>query len=241
MPSVRRLLDRQQCQSLAIPLPLPHPLLSLSWHQTSLAVSHRCPTTKLQSQDLVMKHVLPRPPPGNSALATATFWSMHGLSASVVVDVDRRHLSARLSSLSGELGASLLTVRSLRSIMHLITWLAIKTSMQLSVQEQLIQRTLQALKSSWRRVLKCIPKASRLLAATTLSNVLSRVINTLEAWYDLMLFGNVCFGLPGQRGGKCHMSSLPPRSTRHSKPFQLAHISHFSRQLWVPKQSSRPK
>ena len=80
-----------------------------------------------------------------------------------------------------------------------------------------------ALKSSRFRVLKRIPKASRLLAANTLSDVLSRVINTpdsLEAWYDLLLFGHACFGVPGQRGGKRHMSSLASKVNKALEAFQ---------------------
>ena len=79
-----------------------------------------------------------------------------------------------------------------------------------------------ALKSSRCLVLKRIPKASRYLAANTLSNVLSRVVNTsdsLEAWYDVLLFGHVCFGVPGQRGGKRHLSSLASKVNKALEAF----------------------
>jgi len=60
------------------------------------------------------------------------------------------------------------------------------------------------------RVLKYIPKASRLQAATNLSVILDRVKenpDNMDAWKQLLLFTPSCFRVT-ERGGKRHRSSL---------------------------------
>ena len=55
------------------------------------------------------------------------------------------------------------------------------------------------------RVIKYIPKASRLPAASKLESVLSQIISSpdnIEAWKQLLIFGHACFGVSNQRGGK---------------------------------------
>ena len=61
------------------------------------------------------------------------------------------------------------------------------------------------------KILKRIPKASRILAAERFAKVLTEIINdadSVDKWIDLLLFGVVCFAVPGNRGGKKHCSSL---------------------------------
>ena len=61
------------------------------------------------------------------------------------------------------------------------------------------------------KVLKRIPKASRILAAERFVKVLTGVISdadSVDKWIELLLFGVVCFAVPGNRGGKKHCSSL---------------------------------
>ena len=59
--------------------------------------------------------------------------------------------------------------------------------------------------------MKRIPKASRIPAAEKLSETLHHVVadpTNIDKWMDLLLFAFVCFGVPGQRGGKRHLPSL---------------------------------
>ena len=74
------------------------------------------------------------------------------------------------------------------------------------------QKNLIELISSERcRVLKRIPKASRVLAAEKLSAVLARIVakpDDSAAWADLLRFSFACFAVPRGRGGKRHQSSL---------------------------------
>ena len=61
------------------------------------------------------------------------------------------------------------------------------------------------------KVLKRIPKASRILAAEKFTKVSAGVISdadSVDKWIDLFLFGVVCFEVPGNRGGRKHCSSL---------------------------------
>ena len=65
--------------------------------------------------------------------------------------------------------------------------------------------------SSRAKLLKYIPKASRMLAADKLSNTLQSVIDKpddIKTWKQLLRFGNCCLKVPGDRGGKRHRSSL---------------------------------
>jgi len=90
------------------------------------------------------------------------------------------------------------------------------------------------------RVLKRVPKSSRIPAAEKLGETLRQVIDNpdcVDKWIDLLLFTFSCFGVPGQRGGKRHISSLASKinaavasfpstspSVRH--PPQPAKLSH---------------
>jgi len=61
------------------------------------------------------------------------------------------------------------------------------------------------------RVLKRVPRASRIPAAEKLTGTLRQILDNPECssnWSDLLLFTFSCFGVPGQRGGKRHLSSL---------------------------------
>jgi len=61
------------------------------------------------------------------------------------------------------------------------------------------------------RLLKRIPKGSRLAAAEKLTQLLTIVIanhNNLEAWIHLMLFPSCCLKVPGSRGGRKHKKAL---------------------------------
>lgn len=61
------------------------------------------------------------------------------------------------------------------------------------------------------RVLKRIPKASRIPAAEKLSETLRQVAanpDYVDRWLDLLAFTYTCFGVPGQRGGQRHHNSL---------------------------------
>ena len=61
------------------------------------------------------------------------------------------------------------------------------------------------------RVLKRVPKASRTPAGEKLSETLRKVVvnpDSVSSWCDLMSFTFACFGVPGHRGGKRHLSSL---------------------------------
>jgi len=61
------------------------------------------------------------------------------------------------------------------------------------------------------RVLKRVPKASRIAAADKLAETLRRIVadpDCIDKWMDLLLFTFACFNVPGQRGGKRHLSSL---------------------------------
>jgi hypothetical protein len=61
------------------------------------------------------------------------------------------------------------------------------------------------------RVLKRVPKASRIAAADKLAETLRRIVadpDCIDKWMNLLLFTFACFSVPGQRGGKRHLSSL---------------------------------
>lgn len=61
------------------------------------------------------------------------------------------------------------------------------------------------------RILKRVPKASRIPAAEKLADTLRQVVADPDrnaTWIDLLSFTFSCFGVPGQRGGKRHLSSL---------------------------------
>ena len=64
------------------------------------------------------------------------------------------------------------------------------------------------------RVLKRIPKASRIPAAEKLAQTLQQIISNrdcIQNWIEVLTFPFACFGIPGipgGRGGKRHLSSL---------------------------------
>ena len=61
------------------------------------------------------------------------------------------------------------------------------------------------------RVLKRVPKASRIPAADKLAETLRQVTaepDSVDKWVDLFAFTFTCFGVPGQRGGQRHLKSL---------------------------------
>ena len=61
------------------------------------------------------------------------------------------------------------------------------------------------------RVLKRVPKASRIPAADKLAETLRYIVadpDSVETWVDLLKFTFICFGVPGQRGGQRHLRSL---------------------------------
>ena len=61
------------------------------------------------------------------------------------------------------------------------------------------------------RVLKRIPKASRIPAAEKLALTLRRVTadpDSVDRWNELFIFASECFAVPGQRGGRQHKGTL---------------------------------
>src|SRR5664279_4677870 len=61
------------------------------------------------------------------------------------------------------------------------------------------------------RVLKRIPKASRIPAADKLAETLRQVVvdpDSVDKWVDLLTFTFACFGVPGQRGGRRRLNCL---------------------------------
>ena len=80
-----------------------------------------------------------------------------------------------------------------------------------AVQSQSPEDIMEMLRQQRRRVLKRVPKASRIPAAEKLSETLRKVISnpdSVTSWSELMSFTFACFGVPGHRGGKRHLSSL---------------------------------
>ena len=67
------------------------------------------------------------------------------------------------------------------------------------------------------RVLKRIPKASRIQAADKLAQTLRQFITDpgcIDKWLDLMTFAYSCFAIPSQRGGQRHLSNLASKVNR---------------------------
>ena len=81
-----------------------------------------------------------------------------------------------------------------------------------SVDEMTSDDFLNQLRDGMRcRLLKRIPKASRLAAAEKLAQLLSAIItnpDNLQAWIDLMLFPSCCLKVPDGRGGRKHQKAL---------------------------------
>ena len=73
-----------------------------------------------------------------------------------------------------------------------------------------------------RRVLRRIPKASRIPAANKLADILSSISrepDNIDNWLHLLLFSYTCLGVPGQRGGRRHKSSLATRVNKAVSDF----------------------
>ena len=78
-------------------------------------------------------------------------------------------------------------------------------------QQHLCPRKLDLLGQQRRRALKRVPKASQIPAAEKLAETLLQVITVptcVDNWKNLLTFTYACFSVPGQRGGKRHLSSL---------------------------------
>ena len=70
---------------------------------------------------------------------------------------------------------------------------------------------IDALLAKQGKVSKRIQTASGILAAEKVTKILTGVISdadSVDKWINLLLFGVVCFAVPGNRGGKKHCSSL---------------------------------
>ena len=70
---------------------------------------------------------------------------------------------------------------------------------------------IDTIKSERCRLLKRIPKASRILAAEKLSTILDRIITKPDdsmMWLSVLRFSHACLAVPGGRGGRRHLSSL---------------------------------
>ena len=88
------------------------------------------------------------------------------------------------------------------------------------------------------RVLKRIPKASRIPAAEKLSETLRKVVmnpESVSSWCDLMSFTFACFGVPGHRGGKRHLSSLASKVNQAIASFPTMSVSQVQNGMKPPK------
>jgi hypothetical protein len=75
------------------------------------------------------------------------------------------------------------------------------------------------------RVLKRLPRASRYPAASKLDGLLRDVVedpDLVDRWVSLLIFAFQCFGVPGQRGGKRHLSSLASKVNTAIANFPIA-------------------
>jgi len=92
------------------------------------------------------------------------------------------------------------------------------------------------------RVLKHIPKASRSLAAEKLASLLERLISTpdnIELWSQLLRFENSCFRVPGERGGKRHLSSLASQVNRAISDFPAISFMKQNKSIPAKKKSEK--
>ena len=84
------------------------------------------------------------------------------------------------------------------------------------------------------RVLKRVPKASRIPAADKLAEILRQIVvnpDSVDKWLDMLIFTFSCFGVPGQRGGQRHRSSLASKVIAAITSFPVAS---------TPVQSQKP-
>jgi hypothetical protein len=73
-------------------------------------------------------------------------------------------------------------------------------------------------------VQKYIPKASRIVAATSLTTVLERIVadpDNLSQWHQFLLFTYRCFCV-GERGGKRHNTTLSTKVNNALSAFMPA-------------------
>jgi hypothetical protein len=95
---------------------------------------------------------------------------------------------------------------------------------------------IDAIKAERCRVLKRIPKASRIPAAEKMSAILERIIANPDEptlWSDLLRFTHACLAVPGRRGGKRHLSSLTSQVNNALDAYPSA-----MRQMKLSKQSN---
>jgi hypothetical protein len=95
------------------------------------------------------------------------------------------------------------------------------------------------------RVLKRVPKASRIPVAEMLTGTLQQILadpDCVSNWTELLLFTFSCFGVPGQRGGKRHLSSLASKVNQaiasFSNPTSSAAMHHQRKPSKCRRQSS---
>ena len=93
------------------------------------------------------------------------------------------------------------------------------------------------------RVLKRVPKASRIPAAEKLASTLQQVLanpDNIPKWTDLLLFTYSCFGVPGQRGGKRHLSSLTSKVNQAIANFPTVYPPDSAGVRHSPKRRTKP-
>jgi hypothetical protein len=82
------------------------------------------------------------------------------------------------------------------------------------------------------RLLKRIPKASRIVAAEKLAQLLTVIVanpDNMQAWIDLFLFPSSCLKVPGGRGGRKHQKNLAGKINEviRSFPVRPAAANHI--------------
>jgi hypothetical protein len=103
-----------------------------------------------------------------------------------------------------------------RQVQHLISVASPRLPLQL---DQSSTDIMELLRHHRCRVLKRVPKASQLPAAEKLAEALRQFVAELdcvEKWLHLLTFSG--FGIPGQRGGKRHLSSLASNGRKSMQP-----------------------
>ena len=84
---------------------------------------------------------------------------------------------------------------------------------------------IDTIKSERCRLLKRIPKDSRILAAEKLSTILERIITKPDdamLWLSLLRFSHACLAVPGGRGGRRHLSSLAAKVNKALDAYLLS-------------------
>ena len=107
-----------------------------------------------------------------------------------------------------------------------------------AAQSQSPEDIMEMLRQRRCRVLKRVPKASRIPAAEKLSETLRKVVvnpESVSSWSDLMSFTFACFGVPGHRGGKRHLSSLVSKVNQAIASFPTMSVSPVQNGIKPPK------